>query len=87
MAHEEMKRIKPLHGDEGSISDIRALDEFSDRMWFYFAKQDNWVGKEREAIVKIIQAAEKVPNGAEARIVHDQEGVPHSFSISECIIK
>jgi len=79
MAHEEMSLIKPL--DESS-SDRHLLAQFADRMYFYFAEKDNWVGKEREVIVKVLERTGHFLEDMEIRIMHGQEGVPHSFCIT-----
>jgi len=83
MAHEEMDRIKPLDEKGGSGSESQHLNEFGDRMYFYFAEKDNWVGEEREVILKLLNGGGHIPEETrEVQIVHGQEGIPHSFCIT-----
>jgi len=78
MANEEMKVIKSLTSDEAT-SDAQLLEGNTEKIWFYFAEKDNWVGMEREVILKIIH---KESEDGNVRVVNGQEGVPHSFCIT-----
>jgi dienelactone hydrolase len=77
MANEEMQRIGSL--DDGPYSDGQLLKENKAKIWFYFAEKDDWVGKEREAILRIMQDG---TNEEQVKVVHGEDGVPHSFCIS-----
>lgn len=67
MAHEEMQTIM--------APDASLLSEQSGKLWFYYADKDNWVGKEKDVIVRLLGEAAKV------RVVHCQHGIPHAFCI------
>ncbi|KIJ68217.1 hypothetical protein HYDPIDRAFT_106369 [Hydnomerulius pinastri MD-312] len=67
MAHDEMLNIRQL--------DSELLNEHRDKIWFYFAQNDDWVGKSRDTILRTFK-------GDEAHIVHGGPGVPHAFCIN-----
>lgn len=67
MAQDEMRII--------TAPDILFLKEYSSKLWLYYADKDNWVGKEREAIIGCLG------DRAADRIVHDVHGTPHAFCI------
>ncbi|KAF9479711.1 hypothetical protein BDN70DRAFT_878464 [Pholiota conissans] len=69
MAHQEMKNIRAL--------DTALLEGCKDKLYFYYAESDNWVGKEREALLQVIG-----PNNESAKIVYEQSGIPHAFCIN-----
>ena len=70
MADGEMKTILEL--------DVEFLREFSDRVWFYYAERDDWVGAQREVVLSALRGTP-----AEARVVHGRSDIPHGFCISE----
>lgn len=67
MARDEMRIITEL--------EISFLEEHSSKLWLYYADKDDWVGKERETIIRYLkeQAAD--------RIVRDIHRTPHAFCI------
>ncbi|KAF9242327.1 hypothetical protein BU15DRAFT_86903 [Melanogaster broomeanus] len=67
MAHDEMIRICEL--------DAEFLDKHRDLLCFYFAENDEWVDKQRDAILEAF-------GGNEPRIVNGASGVPHAFCIN-----
>ncbi|KAG5647570.1 hypothetical protein DXG03_008923 [Asterophora parasitica] len=44
MAHDEMKEIRDL--------DMPLLGVHKNRLWFYFAEQDDWVGDQKDVILR-----------------------------------
>lgn len=70
MGHDEMTNVRDL--------DIALLNKYKDRIWFYYAEHDNWVGEQREAILRSINA-----DLGYVRVVHGQRDIPHAFCISE----
>jgi hypothetical protein len=70
MAHEEMKTIRNL--------DTALLADHKDKLYFYFAESDNWVGKEREALFQALD-----PDSESPKMIRGQSGIPHAFCISE----
>jgi Lipid-droplet associated hydrolase len=67
MARDEMRTI--------SAPDASFLTQHSSKLWLYYAEKDDWVGKEREAIIELLGESTDV------KIVHDKQGVPHAFCI------
>lgn len=74
MAREEFAVVRSL--------DAVGLEEYGDRMWFYWAEgeKDEWV---RDSSVKEIIGVLKRREGAEeqARWMRDQEGMGHAFCL------
>lgn len=70
MAHDEMQTIKRL--------DASLLGKHKHRLWFYFAKHDDWVGDQKEAVLESIK-----PTLETARVVHGKQDIPHAFCISQ----
>lgn len=70
MADDEMKTVREL--------DVSFLREFSDRVWFYYAERDSWVGAQREVVLSALRGTP-----AEARVVHGRSDILHGFCISE----
>ncbi|KIJ21921.1 hypothetical protein PAXINDRAFT_105532 [Paxillus involutus ATCC 200175] len=68
MAHDEMVNICRL--------DSELLNKHRDVLWFYFGEHDDWIGKQKDAILKVFR-------GNEPRIAYGASGVPHAFCISE----
>ena len=58
--------------------DVEFLREFSDRVWFYYAERDDWVGAQREVVLSALRGTP-----AEARVVRGRGDIPHGFCISE----
>ncbi|KAH6916901.1 hypothetical protein BKA70DRAFT_1250904 [Coprinopsis sp. MPI-PUGE-AT-0042] len=71
MASDEMKTIKGL--------DTELLEEFKHKLHFYYASHDDWVGDERDELIKALH-----PGGANIplKVVHGEQGIPHAFCIS-----
>jgi len=69
MAHDEMLNIREL--------DAATLDKYRHEIWIYFAEMDDWVGRERESILKVF----KVDIGT-VRVVNGHRDIPHAFCIS-----
>ena len=67
MAHHEMQDIKEL--------DIPLLTSNRNRLYFYFAERDDWVGGYRDDILKSFEGC--------VRVVQDQQDIPHAFCISK----
>ncbi|KDR85373.1 hypothetical protein GALMADRAFT_52315 [Galerina marginata CBS 339.88] len=70
MAHCEMKTIREL--------DSVLLGQHKQRLYFYYAPRDDWVGEERNALLRILD-----PDGQSLNIVRGPSDVPHAFCISE----
>lgn len=70
MAHEEMMTIREL--------DVALLEEHRHRVWMYFADHDDWVGDQRETILRLFQA-----DADFIKIVHGYHDIPHAFCISK----
>ena len=70
MAGEEMNTIKDL--------DIPLLEKLGDKLYFFFATEDNWVGANKEVIVKALSG-----EAHSIRIVHGRHGIPHAYCISK----
>jgi hypothetical protein len=58
--------------------DVRFLRELSDKVWFYYAERDHWVGGQREVVLRALRGTP-----AEVRVVHGHSDIPHGFCISE----
>jgi hypothetical protein len=69
MGHEEMVNIRDL--------DTALLDEHKDRIWLYYAEKDGWVGNQKEAVLRAIDAYPGY-----VRVVHGHRDIPHAFCIS-----
>jgi hypothetical protein len=69
MGHDEMTNIRDL--------DAALLDEHKERIWFYYAEKDDWVGEERETVLRAIDA-----NLAHARVIRGPADIPHAFCIN-----
>ncbi|KAF8973573.1 hypothetical protein BDZ97DRAFT_1775751 [Flammula alnicola] len=69
MAHEEMKAILAL--------DTILLENHKDKLYFYYAELDGWVGKERETLLQTFD-----PSKHSTRIMHGTSGIPHAFCIN-----
>lgn len=67
MADEEMKTIK--------YADVDLLTTFGDRIHLYFAENDNWVGEQKELLLKMFDERH--------RVVHGDSDIPHAFCISK----
>jgi hypothetical protein len=70
MAHEEMKIIKKV--------DEELLKKHSRKIHMYFAEDDQWVGKQKEAVLRVFQG-----NESSVRVVHGDQDIPHAFCISK----
>ena len=70
MADDEMKTVLEL--------DVGFLREFSDKVWFYYAERDDWVGGQREVVLRALRGTP-----AEVRVVHGHSDIPHGFTISK----
>lgn len=69
MAHDEMNSIRAL--------DVALLNEHKEIIWIYFAEQDDWVGRQRDVILRSFDGE---PNSV--RIIHGHQDIPHAFCIS-----
>ncbi|EJD03692.1 uncharacterized protein FOMMEDRAFT_83275 [Fomitiporia mediterranea MF3/22] len=69
MAREEMATIKDL--------DKVLLHEVKDRLYFFLAEADDWVGINKDAILR-----EMSDDLHSVRVVHGQHGIPHAYCIS-----
>jgi len=70
MAHEEMKAIQDL--------DEALLVQHSDKLFFFYAETDGWVGNEKANFLRRFD-----PNHQSKNITHGPTDVPHAFCISE----
>ena len=70
MADDEMRTVLEL--------DVSFLHEFSDKLWFYYAERDHWVGEQREVVLRVLRGTP-----AEVRVGYGHSDIPHDFSISE----
>jgi hypothetical protein len=68
MAHDEMKTIRSL--------DVDLLND--SKVAIYFAEKDDWVGKQREVIIRSIHSG----NDHKVKIIHGEKDIPHAFCIS-----
>ncbi|KAH0578250.1 hypothetical protein H2248_004028 [Termitomyces sp. 'cryptogamus'] len=69
MADDEMHTIRGL--------DVPLLTAHRDRLWFYFAEHDDWVGEQLNHVLDSFE-----PELEKFRIVHGQEGIPHAFCLN-----
>ncbi|KAF9447797.1 alpha/beta-hydrolase [Macrolepiota fuliginosa MF-IS2] len=69
MGHEEMLQIRE--------PDVALLHEHRDRLWFYFAEHDDWVGKQKEYIINKLK-----PEAGSLRITYGDPKIPHAFSLN-----
>lgn len=69
MANDEMKTVLEL--------DVTFLHEFSDKVWFYYAERVDWVGGQREVVLRALRGTP-----AEARVYHGRSDIPHGFCIN-----
>ncbi|KAF9457348.1 hypothetical protein BDZ94DRAFT_1273470 [Collybia nuda] len=69
MAHDEMQRI--------CDADIELLEENRDKLWYYFADHDDWVGEEKYNIICSLKLDSNI-----ARVVHGHHEIPHAFCIN-----
>jgi len=70
MAYDEMRTIKDL--------DLALLQEFKDKLCFYYAEEDDWVGEEKARVLNALH-----PDEGAVTIVQDVHGIPHAFCISK----
>jgi len=70
MAHEEMKAIQDLDG--------ALLEQHSDKLFFFYAETDGWVGNEKANLLRRFDS-----NHQSTNITHGPTDVPHAFCISE----
>ncbi|KAH9059748.1 hypothetical protein EDB87DRAFT_1675003 [Lactarius vividus] len=57
--------------------DVGFLRDFSDKVWLYYAERDDWVGGQREVILRSLRGTP-----AEVRAVHGRSHIPHGFCLS-----
>ncbi|KAF8270146.1 hypothetical protein EI94DRAFT_1681141 [Lactarius quietus] len=69
MADDEMKTVREL--------DASYLGEFGAKSWFYYAERDDWVGGQREVVLRALSGT-----SAEAQVVHGRSDIPHGFCIN-----
>ncbi|KAH7930549.1 hypothetical protein BV22DRAFT_1000347 [Leucogyrophana mollusca] len=69
MAHDEMKTIRDL--------DVATLNAHQHRIYLYFAENDDWVGEQREVILKAFES-----DPGSVRVVHGHRDIPHAFCIN-----
>lgn len=69
MGDEEMLQIREL--------DVELLLQHHQRLWFYFADRDDWVGSHKARILNYFK-----PDPGSMRITHGQPFIPHAFCIS-----
>ncbi|PCH33924.1 hypothetical protein WOLCODRAFT_94475 [Wolfiporia cocos MD-104 SS10] len=69
LANDEMNTIKDL--------DITLLQKYRHRIHLYFAQTDDWVGKNRETILRAFHA-----DPDSVKIVYGQQDIPHAFCIN-----
>ncbi|KZT02403.1 uncharacterized protein LAESUDRAFT_706049 [Laetiporus sulphureus 93-53] len=69
LAHDEMNAIQDL--------DTTILQEHQQRLHFYFAEEDHWVGEQKETILKAFHA-----DAGAVKIVHGLQDIPHAFCIN-----
>uniref|UniRef100_A0A8H7YAS9 Lipid droplet-associated hydrolase n=1 Tax=Psilocybe cubensis TaxID=181762 RepID=A0A8H7YAS9_PSICU len=70
MGAEEMSTIKQL--------EAHILKENKEKIYAYYAQQDDWVGEERQVIFNLLD-----PDCQSSQVVQGSAGVPHAFCISE----
>ncbi|KAI0027100.1 hypothetical protein K488DRAFT_62803 [Vararia minispora EC-137] len=76
LARDEMRTIRDL--------DIPFLHTYADRLHFYYADEDRWVGREREKIINVLQGIQG--DGPTVKVVHGPKDIPHAFCISEILL-
>jgi len=69
MAHDEMERVREL--------DVDFLRAWAENVWVYYAREDGWVGEQREVVLRALQGTP-----AEGRVVLGRVGIPHAFCIN-----
>ncbi|KXN85673.1 hypothetical protein AN958_10856 [Leucoagaricus sp. SymC.cos] len=69
MGDEEMLEIREL--------DVALLHENRQRLWFYFADRDGWVGKQKNLILNSFK-----PDAGSLRITYGDPSIPHAFCIN-----
>lgn len=57
--------------------DTKLMEEVQDKLYFYFAIEDDWVGQNREVILREMKSK---PHAV--RVSHGPRGIPHAFCIS-----
>lgn len=72
MAHEEMNTITNV--DDG------LLRKHYLKIHMYFAEDDHWVGKQRDAVLRVLREQE-----ASVKVVHGDQDIPHAFCISKSL--
>lgn len=70
MAHDEMQNIRDL--------ELPLLEEHRGKLWFYFAENDDWVGGEKNSLLRSLKSDLDV-----VRVVHGHHDIPHAFCISK----
>lgn len=70
MAHEEMNQVREL--------DTALLHKYKDRIWFYYADHDDWVGEQRGFVLRVLDA--------DSDYVKVVPGIPHAFCISKSAV-
>lgn len=73
MANDEMNIIQDL--------DVALLDAHKHRLFIYFAEEDDWVGEQREVLLRAFEA-----DPGSVRVVHGHLDIPHAFCISRCLV-
>lgn len=69
MGDEEMFEIREL--------DVALLKEHRQRLWFYFAERDGWVGEQKALILNSFE-----PDVGSLRITYGDPSIPHAFCIN-----
>ena len=69
MANDEMNTIKEL--------DLPLLQECKVKLHFYYADRDDWVGEEKDRVLRALH-----PDREVLSVVHDTHDIPHAFCIS-----
>ncbi|ESK98064.1 hypothetical protein Moror_441 [Moniliophthora roreri MCA 2997] len=69
MAHDEMQTILD--------PDVELLKRHKHQLCMYFAEMDDWVGEQREILLRSFNA-----DPGSVKIVHGRSGVPHAFCIN-----
>jgi Lipid-droplet associated hydrolase len=76
MAHDEMETVRDL--------DVHFLRELAHRdLWLYYAEVDDWVGGQREAVLRALRdtpAESRVVRSRSSRSSRD-DSIPHAFCI------
>ena len=58
--------------------DVALLQQYRHRIHLYFGEADDWVGKNKDTILKAFEADEE-----NVKVAHGHPDIPHSFCISE----